>query len=178
MKIIGYYLLIQTLSFSNYRAALWEKKLLEIFDKKEFDFIRPSRFTSRTLETELENNTNSVVPYFGVTIAIMVFFSVVTVMMCDWVRSKPIMGLIGVFSAVLSVIAAFGLLIYLEVPFIGINMAAPFLMLGKYLFIFLYYKLNYTCRERITKLINFKIILVYARSLCLKFLIFINEIKT
>ena len=113
---------------------MWENQLLEIFDKKVFDYIEPSRFTSRTLETELENNTQSVTPYFGVTIFIMVFFSVTTVMMADWVRSKPYMGFIGVISAVLSVIAAFGFLIYIRVPFIGINMAAPFLMLGELLF--------------------------------------------
>lgn len=100
-------------------------------DGKDFGTIKVARFVSRTLETELENNTNSVIPFFGVTIAIMLFFSISTVMMGDWVRTKPWLGLMGVVSAVLACVAAFGFLIYLGVEFIGINMAAPFLMLGE-----------------------------------------------
>lgn len=111
-------------------AALWEQSLLKAMDGKDFGTIKVARFVSRTLETELENNTNSVIPFFGVTIAIMLFFSISTVMMGDWVRTKPWLGLMGVVSAVLACVAAFGFLIYLGVEFIGINMAAPFLMLG------------------------------------------------
>lgn len=89
-------------------------------------------FTSRTLETELEENTNSVVPYFGLTVGIMLVFCLISVTMGDCVRSKTLLGLAGILCAGLSCIAAFGLLIYIGVPFIGINMAAPFLMLGEY----------------------------------------------
>lgn len=89
-------------------------------------------FTSRTLENELENNTNSVIPYFGVTVIIMLTFCLLTVTMGDCVRSKTLLGLLGVLCAGLSCVAAFGFLIYIGVPFIGINMAAPFLMLGEY----------------------------------------------
>lgn len=105
--------------------------MLKAMDGKDFGTIKVARFVSRTLETELENNTNSVIPFFGVTIAIMLFFSISTVMMGDWVRTKPWLGLMGVVSAVLACVAAFGFLIYLGVEFIGINMAAPFLMLGE-----------------------------------------------
>lgn len=112
------------------RAAKWEQALLEALEFRDFGSIQVARFVSRTLETELENNTNSVVPFFGVTVAIMVFFSVSTVMMGDWVRTKPWLGLMGVISASLACLAAFGFLIYLGVEFIGINMASPFLMLG------------------------------------------------
>lgn len=97
----------------------------------EFETITVARFVSHTLETELEKNTNSVVPFFGVTISVMLLFSVGSVMMGDWVRSKAWLGFIGVLSAALSCCASFGFLIYLGVEFIGINMAAPFLMLGK-----------------------------------------------
>ncbi|XP_042239196.1 patched domain-containing protein 3-like isoform X2 [Homarus americanus] len=111
-------------------AALWEEALLQAMDGRDFGEITVARFVSRTLETELENNTNSVVPFFGVTVTIMVVFSVTSVMMGDWVRTKPWLGLIGVVSAALACVTAFGFLIYLGVEFIGINMAAPFLMLG------------------------------------------------
>ncbi|XP_068239461.1 patched domain-containing protein 3-like isoform X2 [Palaemon carinicauda] len=111
-------------------AGIWEQALLKALNDRDFETIEVARFVSRTLETELENNTNSVIPYFGVTVVIMVVFSVVTVMMGDWVRTKPWLGLMGVVSAALACLASFGFLIYIGLEFIGINMAAPFLMLG------------------------------------------------
>lgn len=54
-------------------------------------------------------------------------------MMGDWVRSKPWLGLLGNISAVMATAAAFGCAIYLGISFIGINLAAPFLMIGKFL---------------------------------------------
>lgn len=47
------------------------------------------------------------------------------------VRSKPWLGLLGNLSAVMATAAAFGLAMYLGIEFIGINLAAPFLMIGK-----------------------------------------------
>lgn len=52
-------------------------------------------------------------------------------MMGDAVRSKPILGLMGNISAAMATCAAFGLAMYLGFEFIGINLAAPFLMIGK-----------------------------------------------
>jgi predicted RND superfamily exporter protein len=57
-------------------------------------------------------------------------------MMADWVLSKPWLGLLGCVSAGLAVAAAFGLAVYCGVEMIGINLAAPFLMLGKFNIIF------------------------------------------
>lgn len=52
-------------------------------------------------------------------------------MMGDQVRSKPWMGLMGNVSAIMATLAAFGLAMYLGIAFIGINLAAPFLMIGR-----------------------------------------------
>lgn len=52
-------------------------------------------------------------------------------MMADWVRSKPWLGLLGNLSATMATASAFGFCIYLGIDFIGINLAAPFLMIGK-----------------------------------------------
>ena len=93
------------------------------------------RFSSLTLEVELENNTNSVLPFFTLNVGIMIAFCVVTCMMTDWVKSKPLLGFMGVVSAILGTIAALGLAVYIGIPFTGINLAAPFLMLGKSLFL-------------------------------------------
>lgn len=93
----------------------------------EIDIIR---FSSLSMERELENNTNSVIPFFALNLAVMIAFCIVTCMMTDWVKSKPLLGFLGVVSAVLATIAALGMVMYCGVPFIGINLAAPFLMLG------------------------------------------------
>lgn len=60
---------------------MWEDKFLdlieEIQDKNNiFKHIRIARFASRTLDHELEKNTQSVVPYFTSTFVIMALFSV------------------------------------------------------------------------------------------------------
>jgi len=120
---------------SQISGAAWEEAFLEVVGKAEdegrFKYISTARFASRTLELELEANTKTVVPYFASTFIIMGMFSVVTCMMTDWVRSKPWLGLLGNISAAMATVAAFGLCIYLRIDFIGINLAAPFLMIGK-----------------------------------------------
>ncbi|XP_040169198.1 patched domain-containing protein 3 [Anopheles arabiensis] len=116
------------------RGAAWEEAFLEAVGYAEdhgvFKYISVARFASRTLDHELERNTRTVVPYFSSTFVLMIAFSVVTCMMGDVVRSKPWLGLMGNVSAVMATSAAFGLAMYLGIEFIGINLAAPFLMIG------------------------------------------------
>lgn len=90
-------------------------------------------FASRTLDIELEKNTQSVVPYIAITFIAMAVFSVLSSMMMDQVRSKPMMGLLGNLSAIMATGAAFGLAMYGGIEFIGINLAAPFLMISELL---------------------------------------------
>lgn len=112
------------------RGAIWEDAYLETVGAQSFNYIKVARFSSLTLERELEENTNSVLPYFSLNMGVMVAFCIFTCMMTDWVKSKPILGLLGIISAILATLASFGFVIYLGVPFTGINLAAPFLMLG------------------------------------------------
>lgn len=117
------------------RGAAWEDAFLDAVGRADeegvFSHISVSRFSSRTLDHELEKNTRTVVPYFSSTFIIMGFFSIVTCMMADWVRSKPWLGLLGNLSAAMATVAAFGACIYVGVEFIGINLAAPFLMIDR-----------------------------------------------
>lgn len=113
------------------KAAIWEDNFLKRVSNLSFKHINVARFVSTTLRDELESNTKSLVPFFSITVIIMLVFSVATCMMSDWVRSKPWLGLLGCVSAGLGVLTAFGLCFYLRVDMIGINLAAPFLMLGK-----------------------------------------------
>ena len=112
------------------RGHEWENNFLETVAKHKYKHIKVKRFGSVTLEQELEDNTETIKPYFGLNIGIMVIFCIFTCMMTDWVKSKPLIGLWGVVSAVMGSVSAFGLCMYLGIDFIGINLAAPFLMLG------------------------------------------------
>ncbi|KAH9421434.1 Hedgehog receptor [Dermatophagoides pteronyssinus] len=119
-----------TIKNGDIRGQLWEQKFLDFAASIQFEHIIVSRFISTTLQKELDSNTHSLVPFFSITIAIMLIFSIGTCMMFDWVRSKPWLGLMGCLSAGIAVIGAFGLCVYCGIEMIGINLAAPFLMLG------------------------------------------------
>ncbi|KMY91712.1 patched domain-containing protein 3 [Drosophila simulans] len=116
------------------KGAEWEETFLRVVGNAEnsgqFKHISVSYFASRTLDHELEKNTKTVVPYFSSTFLLMGLFSIITCMMGDSVRSKPFLGLMGNVSAIMATLAAFGLAMYCGIEFIGINLAAPFLMIG------------------------------------------------
>ncbi|XP_022227646.2 patched domain-containing protein 3 [Drosophila obscura] len=116
------------------KGAEWEETFLRVVGNAEesgqFKHISVSYFASRTLDHELEKNTQTVVPYFSSTFLLMGLFSIITCMMGDAVRSKPFLGLMGNVSAIMATLAAFGLAMYCGIEFIGINLAAPFLMIG------------------------------------------------
>ena len=113
-------------------GAKWENAFLAAVSSVTLRYISVARSSSLTLEMELEANTKSVVPYFSLNIGIMVGFCVLTCMMTDWVKSKPLLGLLGVISSVQACIAAFGFVMYWGMRFTGITLAVPFLMLGEY----------------------------------------------
>ena len=125
-----FYFLDTTEEWMVKRGSSWEAAFLATVKEARLPNLRVYRFTSLTLEQELEENTNSVLPYFALNIGIMIIFCILTCMMTDWVKSKPLLGLLGVASAILASVTAFGLVMYLGMDFIGINLAAPFLMLG------------------------------------------------
>lgn len=116
------------------RGSAWEDAFLDAVgvaeDTGRFKHISIARFGSRTLDHELEKNTRTVIPFFSSTFILMGLFSILTCMMADWVRSKPWLGLLGNLSAVMATAAAFGCACYIGISFIGINLAAPFLMIG------------------------------------------------
>ncbi|KFM58869.1 Patched domain-containing protein 1, partial [Stegodyphus mimosarum] len=106
-------------------ARLWEATFLETVESlnEQFESISLAMFVSNTLTKELQKNTQSVVPFLSLTLVIMLVFSIVTCMMADWVTSKPWLGVIGCISSIMGVAAAFGLIMYFNLEFIGINLA-------------------------------------------------------
>ncbi|KAL7301622.1 hypothetical protein TKK_0005631 [Trichogramma kaykai] len=130
---MGYFLRADSPA-ENELGAIWEEGFLDVVGNLEsngtFEHISVARFASRTLELEFEANTKTIIPYFTSTFLIMVIFSVLTCTMLDCVRSKPWIGFFGNVSAGMATVSAFGLCCFIGIDFIGINLAAPFLMIG------------------------------------------------
>jgi len=124
------YFLTSATDFDVQTGTKWEDAFLTLIRELRLPGIEIMRFSSLSMERELENNTNSVIPFFSLNLGVMIAFCIITCMMTDWVKSKPVLGLLGVFSAILATIASLGTIMYCGMPFIGINLAAPFLMLG------------------------------------------------
>lgn len=126
-----YYFLDVSIKRGDVRGGLWEDAFLKHLDSFPAENITIAKFVSTSLKDELDSNTHIVLPFFSITVFVMGAFSVITCLMTDWVRSKPWLGLLGCLSAGISVAGAFGLCMYAGVEMISINLAAPFLMLGK-----------------------------------------------
>ncbi len=86
----------------------WEDAFLNMIEALKLPNVEILRFSSVSMERELENNTNSVIPFFSLNLGVMIAFCIVTCMMTDWVKSKPLLGFLGVVSAVLATISALG----------------------------------------------------------------------
>ena len=116
-----------------YRGYAWEGEVLNSIEDRISDlkYITVYRETFKSLAYEQDANVLSVIPLFGVTSVFMSIFLTVTSMSTDWVRSKPWASTLGMLCATLGTLAGVGLLCYLGIPFIGVNAAVPFIMLGK-----------------------------------------------
>lgn len=110
----------------------WEKEFLAALDKM-VDItpnIEIAKFVSSTPAWEMEVSKNSITPNLLVNVAAMILFCLGASSMSDAVRSKPLIGFLGLFSAFLATLAGFGLMCYIGVDFIALCLAAPFLLLG------------------------------------------------
>ena len=80
--------------FTFFSGTKWEDAFLTLMESSQ-DWapnIEIFRFSSLSMERELENNTNSVIPFFSLNLGVMIAFCIVTCMMTDWVKSKPVLG--------------------------------------------------------------------------------------
>ena len=111
----------------------WQSKFLTTLADNSYTHISVARFTAHSIEDELARNVGAVQPLFGIMFATLVGFSVVSCMSTDWVRSKPLLGLLGVISSGLAVVSGFGLVLHCGKPFVDIVALSPFLILGKLL---------------------------------------------
>ncbi|XP_077863553.1 patched domain-containing protein 3-like, partial [Saccoglossus kowalevskii] len=107
-----------------------ENEITKMAAKYKWTKIIVTLTMSQTLANELDDIIIRMIPRFIISFFILTSFSVLSLMMTDWVTSKPVLGTLGVASALLAVISTIGLLSYCGVPFIHLNIAMPFLTLG------------------------------------------------
>ncbi|CAD5222897.1 unnamed protein product [Bursaphelenchus okinawaensis] len=107
-------------------------------DDLNLTYLNVYHFHSETFDDELANNAMRMLPKFSITFTILIVFSVICTftlfetpegLYLDWIRSKPLMGLIGVISTLMAIISAIGLLLWLDVTFVEMCSVMPFLSL-------------------------------------------------
>lgn len=108
----------------------WEKKMLEFLHDVNYQHIRVSYFASRSIADELKIKMDACIPYIPMTGFIMISACMALLWMSDCIRSKPLIGLIGIISASMSAGASFGFLIYCGAVYTRLNVVAIFLVLG------------------------------------------------
>ncbi|XP_018018957.2 patched domain-containing protein 3 [Hyalella azteca] len=112
-------------------STLWEEKFLAHFKKGLGEpSLSIAMYHSRTATQEMMNNVMSMFPYLTVAVFLITVFCLASLTLGDCVRSKTWLGLVAIINSALASLTAFGVLMHCGVPMIGINMAAPFLMLG------------------------------------------------
>ncbi|CAG0882355.1 unnamed protein product, partial [Darwinula stevensoni] len=105
-----------------------EEELLKL--KNDMQVLDIHFFTTRMASDQLEKGFRQILPFVTAAIVILIAFSSLSLVSLDCVESKPGLAIMAVISSVISTVASMGLLIYLQVPFIGLNKIAPFLILG------------------------------------------------
>ncbi|OQR66928.1 patched domain-containing protein 3-like, partial [Tropilaelaps mercedesae] len=118
---------------SKLRARQWVSAFVDLLDEIQLPDVRTYFFTSRSLADELERNTLSIAPLLPIAFVLMLVFTMVSCSMTggrSWHEAKPWIGLLSCTTVLLAVGAATGCVALAGVPLIGIDLAAPFLMLG------------------------------------------------
>jgi len=83
------------------------------------------------LEKELINNIQTAFEnYFSIIIMVICAYTIYSCMRTDWVRSKPLMGIIGLLCIILAALSGFGLCLYAGYPWQAINVVVIFLLIG------------------------------------------------
>ncbi|XP_077994502.1 patched domain-containing protein 3-like [Glandiceps talaboti] len=112
-------------------SGKWEDKFVDLALKYESDEIDISFLISGSLDHDYIAIVIAMLPRITISFFILTTFSVLTCMMSNWVASKPVLGIMGVISALLAGVTAFGLLLFCGVPFIHLCIGTPCLILGK-----------------------------------------------
>ncbi|XP_015666115.1 patched domain-containing protein 3 [Protobothrops mucrosquamatus] len=115
-------------------SNLWLEAFLQriplIVGALNLTVLKVAYFTSLSRQNELENLAKGVIPLVSIAYLLTIVFSIISCARLDCVRTKLWVAFFGVFSAGLSVISSFGLMLFYGVPFVITAANSPFLILG------------------------------------------------
>ncbi|XP_066483690.1 patched domain-containing protein 3-like [Tiliqua scincoides] len=115
-------------------SELWLRNFLQhiphVLGSLNFKSIKVAYFTSLSRQEMFEKRTKEVLPLLSIVYFLTVFLSIISCARQDCVRTKVWVAAFGVFSAGLSVLSSFGLLLFCGVPFFFTIAITPFLVLA------------------------------------------------
>ncbi|PAV83898.1 hypothetical protein WR25_25296 [Diploscapter pachys] len=110
-------------------SAAFEKSVRKVLESDRCPF-RHSIFSLSILKDEMGKNATYTVPFISLTVLLLLSFTVGSCMTADWVTSKPIEAMIGVFVSSLAIASSAGLLFAMGIPFINQVTVMPFIALA------------------------------------------------
>lgn len=113
-------------------ASKWEDAFLErmkVYSSNTFTIVYEH---SASLNKELNVNISSDITFFSVTFTLMIMFAGFVLMGGNCVSNRYNLGMVGVLSTGLAIVAALGIVSAVGVKFVGIVGTMPFLIIGKY----------------------------------------------
>lgn len=108
----------------------WEELFLHLSFTFNSELLSVAPYTSHSLEEEFLKNGHAIIPMFVIAFIIMILFAISSVLLTDWVRSKPLIGLLGVCSTFLGILSSVGLLSAIGVEYSIVVGTMPMLLLG------------------------------------------------
>ncbi|XP_056149794.1 patched domain-containing protein 3 [Lampris incognitus] len=112
------------------KTDLWLEAFMNLISNESMSNSKVSYATSMSLQREFERCPASIVQLFSITYAIAVTFALTSCWRLDNVRNKVWVGFAGVLSTGLALLTSFGLLLFLDQPFVMTVASCPFMVLG------------------------------------------------
>uniref|UniRef100_A0A7E4VIC3 SSD domain-containing protein n=1 Tax=Panagrellus redivivus TaxID=6233 RepID=A0A7E4VIC3_PANRE len=91
------------------------------------DKLNSAMFSLSILKDEMQKNTTYTLPFISLTVFLLMSFTIGSCMTGDWITSKPIEAVMGIFTSSLAIMSAAGVLFALGVPYISQVTVMPFL---------------------------------------------------
>ncbi|XP_072026558.1 patched domain-containing protein 3-like [Amphiura filiformis] len=111
-------------------GRVWEKEFLNVVNNFQSDELSIYPYVSSSFSDELDKSSAISLYLIAIVGVIVVSFSILSLSVSDWVRTKPLLACSGIGAASLALGSTFGLLSYAGLPYGNAAGPVPFLILG------------------------------------------------
>lgn len=108
----------------------WQNQAFKELEDFKSEIVLVEPFTSRSIEDEMDIIFDSVFSLFSIGFTLFTSFACNSLSMFDWVRTKPLIGILGLVVPGLAIVASLGLLAAIGLFYTTIVGAMPFLLIG------------------------------------------------